>query len=168
MPGLRGTSALMPVNKVNAAWRNSMSAALQPHLAQEMQNVPAGSHVRAHFKQAWVDGLSLASKEMSKSYLCSKGVGEEEHYFCIRKGTVVLALLLQKGGELRDCFGCTGHRPGRWLLASVGIILKASTRTASFGSCCSNRSCNRGGLCPGRGRDGLGGKEAGDILPTSG
>lgn len=39
----------------------------------------------------------------------------------------MLALLLQEAGELHDCFGCTGHRPGPWLLASVSAILKANT-----------------------------------------
>ena len=72
MPGLHGTSALMSVNKVNVAGRKAASAALQPHLTQQMQNVPAGSHVRTNFMLAWVDSPSLASKEMSKSHLCSR------------------------------------------------------------------------------------------------
>lgn len=93
---------------------------------QQMQNVPAGSHMCANFMLACVDGPFLASKEMSKSHLHSKGVGAEEHYFCIRKGMVALALLLQKGEERHDCFGCAGHRPGPWLLASFGAILKAN------------------------------------------
>lgn len=41
-------------------------------------------------------------------------------------------------------------------------------RTASFGSSCSNRSCNQGGLCPGRGRVMLGNREPENIFPTSG
>lgn len=81
-----GSSALMSVNKVNVARRNTAPAALQPHLAQQMQNVPAGSHRRACFMLAWADGPFLTSKEMSKSHLCSNGLSEEEHYFCIRKG----------------------------------------------------------------------------------
>lgn len=71
--------------------------------------------------------LCWPSKEMSKFHPHSKGVGGEKHYFCLRKGMVVLALLLQKGGELGDCFGCAGHGPGLWPLASISAILKVST-----------------------------------------
>lgn len=75
-------------------WRNAASAALQPHLTQQMQRVPAGRPLRANFMLAWVDAPFPASKEMSKSHLCSKGVSGEEHYFCTMKGMVVLPLLL--------------------------------------------------------------------------
>ena len=125
--GCQAFTALMSVNKGNVTRRNTASVPLQPHLTQQMQNVPAGSHVCANFMLVCVNGLFLASKEKSKSHLHSKGVGWEEHYFCTRKGTVALALLLQKGWELRDCFGCAEHRPGPWLLDSVSVILTANT-----------------------------------------
>jgi len=60
---------------------------------------------------------------MSKSHLCSKGIGGEKHYFCMRKGIGALTLLLQKKW---DCCGCPGCKIRQGLLAGLSMILKAN------------------------------------------
>lgn len=62
--GCQTFMALMSVNKGNVTGKNTASAALQPHLTQQMQNVSAGNHVCANFMLACVDGPFLASKEI--------------------------------------------------------------------------------------------------------
>lgn len=133
-----------------------LSAALQPHLAQQKQNVPAGSHMCANFLLACLDDPLLVSKEMSKSHLHPRGVFAEKHYFCIRKRTA----------ERRE-LGCAGHRAGPGIVAGVSVILKVAT-TGRLLWLPLFRSHSQGGLCPVRGRDGLGSREAGDLLPTPG
>lgn len=100
--------------------------------------------------------------------------GREGCTFCVRKGTAALALLLQKGGELRNCFGCAGHRPGPWLLASVRVILNVNTtlgqlllapavRTASCWGSAIEKVC----VLTEEGMWMLGSREAGNLFPTS-
>lgn len=92
-----------------------VSAALQPHLTQQKQNIPARSHMCANFMLARLDGPLLVSKEMSKSNLHPERVCGEKLY---QKGN---------GRQEGSCFGCAGHRPGPWNLAGVSVILKVNT-----------------------------------------
>lgn len=86
-----------------------LPAALQPHLTQQKQNVPAGSNMCANFMLASLDSPLLVSEEMSRSNVHPKGVCGEEHYICIRKGTA------ERRGASSAVLG-RGQDHGTWLV----------------------------------------------------